>query len=149
MVARIFEKRGLSLIPIDDAGADLLGQYPDGKRVAVQVHAPVNEKHYRLWWALVNKLVKSGAWDQDREAFKDWILWQTKRVRSIADAETGQVFFAGSLSIDAFTDEEWRDWFVLACEVICKKLLARNDHAWLRRELEQEIEKTNYYRRRG
>lgn len=150
MKAVILEKRGKTLVAIDEAGEDLLAAYPDGKRLAVTAHAPVNEKHYRLWWALVNKVIKSGAWNGSRETFHDWILIHTQRVRSVVDAESGKVFFMGSLSIDSFTDDEWRQFFEQSIRVVCEKLLGEARWAWLRNELNDAVERRNpNYRRMG
>lgn len=131
----ILEKRGNTLVAIDDTGADELARFPNGKRVVVSMFAPVNEKHYRLWWALANKVVKSGAYPGTKEQFKHWILSATKRYTPVADPETGAVFYVGSLAMESFTDPEFREWFDLAIKVVCEKLLARPDWAWLRNEL--------------
>lgn len=147
----IFEKRGLSLCAIDEAGADELATLPDGKRVAVIIDNPVNEKHYRLWWALVGKVMKSGAfpgdtgWPPTRDGFKNFILWETKRCTPVADVESGKAFFVGSLAIDSFTDPEFKEWFDLAIQRICERLLRRPDWAWLRAELIRACERRGGY----
>ena len=146
MKAVIMEKRGLSLVPIDEAGIDAIQTYADGKRLAVIAHAPPNEKFYRLWWALANKIVKSGAWDGDRESFKDWLLMRTGHMRSVIDPESGTAFLvAKSLSIDNFTEAEFRAWFDAAIRVVCEKLLARDDYEWLRDEIYDACERRNYW----
>lgn len=147
----VLEKRGLTLVPIDEAGIDMLDQYPNGKRVVVTTYSPVNEKHYRLWWALANKVRKSGAfpgdtaWPPTHEGFKNFILWETRRVTPVADVETGKAFFVGSLAIESFTDPEFKEWFDRAIKAICEILLKRPDWAWLRNELMAATERRGSY----
>lgn len=143
--AHVLEKRGLSLIPIDEDGVDLLSGYPDGKRVVCHIHIPVNEKHWRLYRVLQSKILKSGAWDGDREGLDDYLKIKAGHVRTIVDAETGKAFYSTkSLNIDSLTDPEFREFFENAVRVICEVLLKRNDWAWLKAEIIATVERRNY-----
>lgn len=141
----VFEKRGRTLVPIDDAGVSLLQRHQDGKRLIVSVHVPRSEKHFRLFWVLISKIVEAGAWSGDKESLVDWIQISMGRVRSVVDPESGRAFLVPlSMKAEDMGDAEFREFFDRAIQLICEKLLTKDAHASLKAEVIAACERPNY-----
>jgi hypothetical protein len=84
----------------------------------------------------------------DEDALVDFIKIKTGHVRTVIDPETGHVFMVPkSIAVDEMDNAEFRPWFDQAVQFICETLLARQDWAWLRHEIEQAVDARNpFYR---
>lgn len=148
MSSAVFEKKGMSIVPLDDSGADILKQYPDGKRLVATLHVPRNEKHFRLFQILVKKIIEAGAWDGSKDTLTDYIKYATGHVYTFVDPDTGKtIIVTKSLKAESMDDVAFRQWFDAAIKVICEKLLGRKDWAWLRDEIYAATNKNSNYSR--
>jgi hypothetical protein len=145
MMKAVFEKRGLTLVPIDDAGVSMLKKHPDGKRLIISAYSPRNEKQFRLLMGLIGKIIDAGAWKGDVDSMRDWLQISMGRVRTVIDPETAKVFLVPiSMSAEDLGDPEFREFFDKAIQIICEKLLDRADWAWLKDEIIEACERRNY-----
>jgi hypothetical protein len=89
-VAR-FTRRGLTLVPADREGREMLPKIADGKSVFVQLRLPRNMNQHRKYFAILNNVVEAtGRWTSTEHLRKD-ILIALHRYDEEADQFTGEI----------------------------------------------------------
>ena len=126
----ILRKRGASLVPVDDAGRELLAKLKEGRDVGCSIVQHRNPRHHRLFFAIV-KFVQMHAVDAegnslfehtDTETLRAAIKLATGLVRTFVDLETGQlVAVPKSISWGAMDQTKFNEFFQQACATICKR----------------------------
>lgn len=74
-----FARNGLTLVPRDRAGREIVGKMKDGAQIFVEVWLPRNMQQHKAYFAMLNNVVEaSGMWSS-REALEFEIALTLKR----------------------------------------------------------------------
>jgi hypothetical protein len=140
MTKAAFIKRDGALWPMDDDGRELMASLRNDRQVVVNVHAPRNIRHLRLYFHLLNRVVKSGAWAGDKDTLEDWIKIGVHHVRIVVGPDGKAHYVPKSIAVESMPQDEFRRFFDRAIYLICSKLLGREDWEWLRDEISEAVD---------
>ena len=141
----ILRKRGASLIPVDDAGRELLAKLKDNRDVGVTIVQHRNPRHHRLWFQILN-FVRMHATDgegnslfehADTETLNAAVKLAIGYVRTFVDVETGRMIAVPkSISWGAMDQTRFNEFFDKACATIAQRWMpAGSTPEDVRREL--------------
>lgn len=124
MTEAIFQRRGMSLVPVDDQGRELLEKIKEGREVGCDIVRRRNPRHHRLYWAIVQFVQMHCPRFHDIPLHKIHTMLKlaTGLVDTFIDAETGETFYTvRSIAWAAMDQSEFDPWFTEACKVIAHR----------------------------
>ena len=141
MAKAVFAKVGNALVPMDEDGREILAALKPERQVMVQVHAPRNPRHHRLYFALLKKVIDGGAWKGDIDTLDESIRLECRHVRLQVNAFTGEVTeVAAPLNWESLSQEKFARYFDRAVWIICHHLLKGQDYESLRDEVIEAVD---------
>lgn len=121
--ARVFVKRGNSLVPADIMSDELLAQIRDGREVMVTIRRARNPKHHRLLFAALRKVVDN----TDRWPSEEVLLDELKLATGLAEVRvnllTGKPYAVpASISFAAMDQTRFGEWFARATVALAQAI---------------------------
>ena len=134
MTKAVFFKNGRGLWAQCAESQKLLASIKDNKEVIVEVRAARNPKHHRLFFALLQKVCDSGAWDYDKDMLLEWVKHRTGHIRMI-EVNGRRIYTSKSIAFESMGQDKFRDFFNRAVFYLCTEILKEQDWQAVRDEI--------------
>lgn len=122
-----FIRRGNTLVAADDATAEILSALPEGKEIVVPVKASRNPRQHRMFFALLNEVIKAGAWEGDTDSLLYWLKLRNRHVH-VMEVNGSTIASPRSISFESMPQDKFMRFFDRSIYFICTELLA--DEEW-------------------
>ena len=130
----LFHKAKGALHPVTDDARDVMRALADGSDVMVTVTAPRNPKHHRLFFALLKRIVDSGAWPYDVDSLLEWIKYRVGHVR-VLDVGGRRYVTPKSIAFASMGQDKFRRFFERAVYHLSTEILGDPNWESLRDEI--------------
>jgi hypothetical protein len=100
-------RRGDSLVPSCEMFREDLLAIPEGKEVFVTIRRARSPRHHRFFFAALQEIVRSGAWDGTVETLLIYLKIATGRVTTVI-GDRGRTFYVPkSIAFESFSEDEF------------------------------------------
>ena len=149
MTKAVFRKNGYGLWAMCDESRKVMASIKDQKEVMVSVHAPRNPKHHRMFFALLNKVVESGAWGDGNEeeygidgSVDSLLLWVKFRLAHVDMVVVNGVrkYAPRSINFESMSQDKFRPFFDRAVYYLCSDIIGTDDWEKVRDEIVEMID---------
>lgn len=134
----ILTKQGRSLVAQDSAAIEGLERVKNGQQVRAVVTVPRNVRHHRLFFALLNLVIKGQAEPVTyltSESLLDAIKIATGHTREIIQFDGSRHFVPKSIDFASMDDVEFRAFFDAAIGLVLRHILPHCNRPDLEREI--------------
>ncbi|MCP4410208.1 MAG: DUF1367 family protein [Gammaproteobacteria bacterium] len=136
-----FQHRNGCLIPADDEAVTLVGKIAKAnKGVLVNLYVPRNPRHHRLFFALMNEVIKAGGWEGSQNTLVQWVKIATGHVEIFVDPNGKAAYVGKSISFGSMSQAEFTPFFEAAIKAVCDTLLHGADQDELRKRILQQVD---------
>lgn len=130
------------LAPVDAQSNDRIYKLKPNQEVMVSIKTPRNPQHHRLFFAVLNDVVQSGAWEGTLDSLLTTIKIGTGHVDTIIDQSNGKTYYVTkSIDFASMSQDKFNEFFDLAIQLIAQR--------WMDQESIDEIVMRNMAERRG
>lgn len=139
-MTEIFLRRGLAgFDPVDDAGREMHARLPFGEIVKSDMKRPRNQRHHRLFWALMELVFQN----QERYATKNLLVAAIKTATGHADVieiDDGRtILIPKSISFAKMDQTEFDAFYNRVCDVVCTRIIPNLKQEDLKREVAEMV----------
>lgn len=134
----VFVKDLRSLRPADPLAEEIMRSLKAGAMVTVEVRKSRNLQHHRLYWSLMQLVADNMDGNYSAEVVSDVVKIRAGHVIPVRTAK-GEVFLPKSISFAAMDQQDFREFFDRAIQVVTSDILPGLDSETLRREVYEMI----------
>jgi hypothetical protein len=114
----VYQRKGETLVPVDEQGFELLHKIRDGREVMVEVKRARNPRHHRLFFAILKFMVEHTDFDGIEKA-KSALKVATGEVDTYVETTTNIAYFIlRSINWESKDQDEFAEFFDRAVDVI-------------------------------
>lgn len=130
----VMRKIGRGLVAEDQTSRDFLAAIKNGTEVTVQIKAPRNPVHHRLFMKLLSMIVEAGAWPYDVDSL---LIWCKFRLGHVKRFSVGNRTFTvpKSIAFEEMGQPEFKKFFDRAIFYLCEEIIGTEDWESLRNEV--------------
>lgn len=137
--AIIMRRHGDKLVPVAEWERERLMEIPEGRDLTVKVSRTRSPKQHRLFWALMQLVVKNHPYYVRAEQLVEWLKVRLGYVEEVMFHDGQLLTKVSSISFGTMGQDEFQKFFNLALDVITVEVLPGTDREDLLRELEQML----------
>jgi Protein of unknown function (DUF1367) len=135
----IMRRNGDRLVPVAEWERERLMDIPEGRDLTVKITRTRSPKQHRLFWALMQLVVKNHPYYVRAEQLVEWMKVRLGYVEEVMFHDGQLLTKVSSISFGSMGQDEFQNFFNLAMDVITTEVLPDTSREDLLRELEQML----------
>lgn len=135
----ILRRSGDRLVPVTEWDREKLLGIPEGRDLTVKISRTRSAKQHRLFWALMQKVVENHPYYVRAEQLVEWLKLRLGYVEEMMFHDGQLMTKVSSISFGSMGQDQFREFFTLALDVIVAEVIPGTDRGALIRELEQML----------